>query len=81
VAGRTSFAFDGVGGKWLWLERDGAKVPIDEMKAEGKSIESSQGIQAVRDFQALIKVKVERAARGELVEPEDGRPYLVRQPA
>lgn len=76
---RTSFAFSG-GGEWDWYKENGKNVPYVEIKSENDLIEAAEGPDAARDFRKLIKVKLDKAERGELNEPEDGRPYLARQP-
>lgn len=77
--GRTSFAFKG-GGVWFWYERDGTNVPIAEIRAHAESISRDEGPDAARDFMAMIRVKLKRAEQGQLIEPQEGRPYLARQP-
>ena len=78
AVGRKSFVFDG-GGQWQWLMQGNKNVPFSEMQDHYTQIESSEGAVAARDFRALIKEKLRKAARGELREPEDGRAYLARR--
>lgn len=72
-----SFAFDGVGGRWLWFEEDGRKVAIAEIRQHAEHIAAEEGPIARRDFLQLVSNKLKRAERGELHVPDDGRASLV----
>ncbi|WP_370943471.1 hypothetical protein AB5J62_30795 [Amycolatopsis sp. cg5] len=79
MPGWVSLAFT-CGGKWEWYHHEGLNVPIAEVRDHAAIIEAAEGPDAARDFRSLIKVKLDRAQRGELTEPDDGRPRLQRQP-
>ncbi|MGW3966840.1 hypothetical protein ACWED2_43975 [Amycolatopsis sp. NPDC005003] len=79
TSGWVSFAFTS-GGQWKWYEKEGVNVPIAEVQAHAADIEAAEGADAARDFRALIKAKLNRAERGELHEPGDGRPRLQLRP-
>lgn len=74
---QTSFAFDGVGGQWVWFEEDGRNVVIAEIRRSAQETAHRKGAVAERDFKALIREKLRRAERGALQMPGDGRSNLV----
>ncbi len=79
TVGRTSFAFDGVGGQWAWYHDDHSqRVPIDEILQHMRAVRAADGEIAAYDFRELVRAKLKLAEQGHLQIPGDGRPSLVR---
>jgi hypothetical protein len=77
VTRRVSFAFGG-GGTWQFYERDGAKVPLEEIKQVATRIEAEEGYIAKIDFIEAVRAKLQAAERGELMPPDDVKTRMTR---
>ncbi|GAA4018709.1 hypothetical protein GCM10022247_47920 [Allokutzneria multivorans] len=76
---RSSFAYNG-GGTWRFYEREGVNIPMAEIREHASAIAAVEGIAARNDFIATIRLKIKRAALGQLVPPADAKTRMARRP-
>jgi hypothetical protein len=74
---RSSFACDG-GGTWYFYERGGINIPMAEIRRHANTIAATEGSIARDDFLAMIRLKIRKAAMGELVPPGDVKARMAR---
>ncbi|MEV6897474.1 hypothetical protein [Amycolatopsis sp. NPDC051372] len=61
---------DGVGGTWNWYTRDGVNIPKKEIGEQVERIRARDSGDA-KLFLAAVVEQLERAKRGQLVEPDE----------